>query len=452
MNDTEKKPISERPAEGRTREQKDGADMDSAAIEKEAKKAAKEDLEGFIETDDELGKEAGKINGEEGRRVVGIEQEALRKEAKESYEEMDAEIRKTREGSSVEMPEGEEKVEADKVETDPEESEVVEQDEDGAIWERTEIKEDLDEDEAREGNEILKRAEEALFSEATMTEEEKQEVAEYMASDEKKEGMIGNTKEKYARELGLEGGYDADMLLKGQQDIEERLARPELVDGLKFKEDEFVKIIKEGEKLLAEGNPEKIKSYLEGTAASIDDCAKRLKYIYLQMEMSPEARQMLKEEYLNITAAIKKFEEASMILRNLMDMVDRAGAEGRNLNEEEKEQLSKFLKNLGKILLLLGAIGAILYGVSKFAASNPASSLTLGSGSALAGLSKAGIKAGILAIEGPAAATVADLLFKAAFLKIMLFDEEKRDKAIESIFGIKLPAWAKKPAKKAEGK
>lgn len=308
-----------------------------------------------------------------------------------------------------------------------------------------EVPEELTEEQVREGIKTVEQFEEILFGGEAQTEEENALAETYKNADEKeREKMIAEFRRKYALDLGIQEGCTAETLAKEQKAIEDRLGDPALAGGLLANEKSFLEIIEKEENILAGGNPEEIKTYLEGMASNIDDCAARLKYVYLQMEMNPETKKVLQQEYIVLTQAIKKFEEAAANLRELIARIDDAIAKGENFTEADKKEISNFFKNFGKVLALLGAVAAIVYGIAKYSVAHPVTTAAVGTTSAVA------VKIASIGVGTGGALITTKLLCELALLKVLLFDEERRDKAVEKIFGISLPAWAKKPPKKAK--
>lgn len=263
--------------------------------------------------------------------------------------------------------------------------------------------------------------------------------------------MKGQATGQYAAELGLAENYTKEELVEGEEQANKVLGINNEIDRENFqdKEKEFLRMVEEGEDLLAEDNPEKVNEYLLEMKDKIDNCSKRLKYIYLQIEADPDIRDTMKEQSMQLISAIQNFDEASKILKDLMLKVNQAQEEGEGgLTPEAKRDLSKILK-----ILAAGAafLAAIVYIGDKIAELVGAHTTVVGTGGIVAVTGTMG-KMGAFSLGHGAGAAFADLLIKAYLLKIVLFDEEKRDRWVESIFAIKLPVWAKKPPKKGEKK
>lgn len=308
-----------------------------------------------------------------------------------------------------------------------------------------------------EGQELTEEQKAKIIKEGGKAIEDKivngmKDLEDYKLDEEAFEKMKGQATGQYAAELGLSDNYTKEELVEGEEQANKVLGINNEIDRENFqdKEREFLRMVEEGEDLLAEDNPEKVNAYLLEMKDKIDNCSKRLKYIYLQIEADPDTRDSMKEQSMQLINAIQNFDEASEILEGLMLKVNQAQEEGEGgLTPEAKRDLSKLLK-----ILAAGAafLAAVVYIGDKIAELVGAHTTIVGAGGAITVTGAMG-KAGVFSALGSGAtAALADLLVKAYLMKIVLFDEEKRDKWVESIFAIKLPAWAKKPPKKGEKK
>lgn len=275
---------------------------------------------------------------------------------------------------------------------------------------------------------------------------------DYKLDEEAFEKMKGRATGRYVSELGLAENYTKEELVEGEEQSNKVLGINNEIDRENFqdKEKEFLRMVEEGEDLLAEDNPEKVNDYLLELKDKIDNCSKRLKYIYLQIEADPDTRNAMKEQSMQLINAIQSFDEASEILDGLMLEVNKAKEKGEGgLTPEAKRKLSKILKILAAGAAFLTAIVYIGDKISELVEAHTAA--TTGAAGIAAVTGTMG-KMGAFSMGHGAAVAFGDLLVKAYLMKIVLFDEEKRDKWVEAIFAIKLPAWAKKPPKKGEKK
>jgi hypothetical protein len=436
-----------------------------------AEQGAREERKQYENLDGQITEDKTSIRDPRSREAVDLEQQVFNTEADGAYAELKTQFDEMRErsGRYGDSPETEE---SPKAVEETEEKRSVENDSPaGEAKEEEKAAEETPADEATENDtsedteeagpeKVTEDVMEALFNdEEQKAEYEKMkqgfdELDESENKDAKKEAMQSMAA-NYAAKLGLEENYTLEQLVLRQKAEEAKLGISEEIDQSDFrgKEKEFLGLISEGQEILAEGNPAKIRAYLLEMKVKIDSCGNRLKYIFLQMEADPGREEELKKDFVSIISAIDYFEKASReidsILRDL-DEAERLTKKG-NLNPEEQRKLeetksrfAEWLKFLAKGLVFLTAIAYIAEKVSEAVAAHPTLAGLGGIGGIGAGMCKLGAFTGM----GVSSAAAAETLFKIWVIKSFLWDEKKRDDAVERIFAIKLPAWAKAPAKK----
>lgn len=250
---------------------------------------------------------------------------------------------------------------------------------------------------------------------------------------------------QYSSEIGLGDDFSDGDIAREREQTELGLADEIKEANLSEKEAEFLKLIERGEDLLSENNPEKAISYLLEMKGQIDNCSKHLKCIYLQMEREmdkdPEKQKALQEDFFSLVSSIERLDEASRMIDEMIINLNKVKA-GEEIPPEIKENLKKLLVILGAVAALLGVIIYIGDKMAKFIGAHQQAAGIAG----VTGMSVGAVKLGAFSGLGVSAPFAAKIFCFANFLRLA-WDENKRDRLVEKIFGISLPPWAKAPAK-----
>jgi len=393
-------------------------------------------LKEFIGEYDELESVSNEIEDPEKKEEVKKENEFMRKQVEEYWRSLHNNMKRAEKGEEISGGNAENPGRTEEAQMNSKKTE------EGEIEENRK-EEGLSEGEASEGKEYINNVF-SILDEEGLTENERKLIEEYENAEDK-DAIIEKTRKEYADKLGLgenyrEDGDEKKKFEEARENIGKKMIDSKLLKGLQDKEGEVARIIEEGEEILAEGNPEKAREYFMEVAGTMDDAAKYLQFMYLQMEADPVMREKMRSEYLSIVTAVEQFEEASRQLKELIAITEKAKEEGRMLTEEEKAKMANWLDYAKATLFIVGVAVASIRKISKYVKELAYAHPTIAK--------VAGLGVGSVALF-PSGATTAKCLCLFGGIYYLL-NERKRDALVEKILGVKLPSWAKAPEKKKE--